>query len=59
MMFKQGDASDTKLYEFIGNAMDISTTRNLLKAMFLHKVEFGEPLDPSFKIREAIKDTLF
>jgi len=58
-MFKQGDASDTKLYEFIGNAMDISTTRNLLKAMFAHKVEFGEPLEPSFVRKEVVKSTLF
>lgn len=57
--FKFGEASDTKLYEFIGNAMDISTTRNLLKAMFSHKVEFTEPQEPSFTIKEAPKDTLF
>jgi len=58
-MFKQGEASDTKLYEFIGNAMDISTTRNLLKAMFAYKVEFGEPLEPSFVRKEVVKSTLF
>jgi len=58
-MFKQGEASDTKLYEFIGNAMDISTTRNLLKAMFAHKVEFREPLEPSFIRREVKEMTLF
>jgi len=58
-MFKQGEASDTKLYEFIGNAMDISTTRNLLKAMFSHKVEFSEPLEPSFVRKEMVNNTLF
>jgi len=58
-MFKFGEASDTKLYEFIGNAMDISTTRNLLKAMFAHKVKVGEPLEPSFVRKEVVKSTLF
>jgi len=32
--FKFGDFSDTRLYEFIGNAMDISTTRALITKMF-------------------------
>jgi len=58
-MFKQGDASDTKLYEFVGNAMDISTTRNLLKTMFAHKVEFGEPQEPSFVRSETAQKSLF
>ncbi len=31
--FKFGDFSDTRLYEFIGNAMDISTTRALITNM--------------------------
>lgn len=58
-MFKFGDAKDTKLYEFIGNAMDISTTRNLLQAMFKHEVEFTPPQEPSFVVRKSQKDTLF
>ena len=42
--------SDTKLYEFIGNAMDISTTRNLISKMldFMKSIEISKALDPSF-----------
>ncbi|PHQ89541.1 MAG: hypothetical protein COB42_06870, partial [Sulfurimonas sp.] len=45
--------SDTKLYQFIGNAMDISTTRNLITRMLEHSkiVKFTEPNEPSFNIR--------
>jgi DNA (cytosine-5)-methyltransferase 1 len=44
--------SDTKLYEFIGNAMDINTTKNLITKMieFSKNIEFGRPvLKTSFK----------
>jgi len=55
-MFKFGKASDTKLYEFIGNAMDISTTKNLIVRMLEHleNIELNEPQEPSFKI--SVKD---
>lgn len=62
-MFKFGKASDTKLYEFIGNAMDISTTKNLIQKMLEHCkiVKFTEPNEPSFKMNTKEKpiDTLF
>lgn len=61
-MFKFGDASDTKLYEFIGNAMDISTTRNLLKTMikFSEKLTFNPPKEPTFTRREdSVQLSLF
>lgn len=49
-MFKLGKSSDTKLYEFIGNAMDISTTKNLITQMFKHSknINFTEPKETSF-----------
>ncbi|PHQ88775.1 MAG: hypothetical protein COB42_08200 [Sulfurimonas sp.] len=52
--FKFGKASDTKLYQFIGNAMDISTTRNLITRMLEHSkiVKFTEPKEPSFSITD-------
>ena len=51
-MFKFGKASNTKLYEFIGNAMDISTTKNLIVRMLEHleNVSITEPNKPSFTI---------
>ena len=62
-MFKFGEASDTKLYEFIGNAMDISTTKNLILKMLEHCeiVKFTEPLEPRFEMNTKEKpiDTLF
>ena len=52
-MFKMDGFSDTKLYEFIGNAMDISTTQNLITRMLEHCriVEFTEPNEPSFEVK--------
>jgi len=49
--------SDTKLYEFIGNAMDISTTKNLIERMLEHleSVKISEPQEPSFSISFADK----
>ena len=62
-MFKFGTASDTKLYEFIGNAMDISTTKNLILKMLEHCkiIDFTEPNEPSFEMstKEKAIDTLF
>ena len=62
-MFKFGKSSDTKLYEFIGNAMDISTTKNLILKMLEHckVIDFTEPNEPSFEIstKEKPMDTLF
>lgn len=54
-MFKFGNASDTKLYEFIGNAMDISTTKNLIKKMIEHleNVALTEPKDSTFTISKS------
>ncbi len=51
-MFKFGKASDTKLYEFIGNAMDISTTKNLITKMLIHlkNVNITDANEPSFNI---------
>jgi len=42
--------SDTKLYEFIGNAMDISTTKNLIIRMLEHlkNVEITKPRETTF-----------
>jgi len=54
--------SDTKLYEFIGNAMDISTTKNLLIKMLEHlkTIKLNKPIEPSFKISTINnKKTLF
>ena len=50
--FNLGNFSDTKLYEFIGNAMDISTTKNLIVRMLEHleDVKLNEPSEPSFKV---------
>lgn len=49
-MFKLDGFSDSKLYEFIGNAMDISTTKNLITQMLKHCeiVKFTEPQETSF-----------
>lgn len=58
-MFQFGDFSDTKLYEFIGNAIDINTAKNLISAMINHKVEFAEPQEPSFYIKKQTTTTLF
>ena len=46
-----GKASDTKLYEFIGNAMDVNTTKNLIVRMMDHmkNVKFIEPQETSFQ----------
>jgi len=53
--------SDTKLYEFIGNAMDISTTRRLILRMIEHSksLKWDEPQDPSFIMREMKSQNLF
>jgi len=55
-MFKFGKASDTKLYEFIGNAMDISTTKNLIVRMLDHlkNVELTDAQESSFEV--SVKD---
>ena len=60
-MFKLDGFSDTKLYAFIGNAMDISTTKNLISKMldFLEKIELNEPSDPTFVKKENIQINLF
>lgn len=57
-MFKLEGFKDSKLYEFIGNAMDISTTKNLITKMLSHQkiVKFTEPSEPSFEVR-AMKQT--
>lgn len=51
-VFKFGEASDTNLYEFIGNAMDISTTKNLITKMLSHleTIKLNKPSEPSFEI---------
>ena len=58
---KFGEASDTKLYEFIGNAMDISTTRNLLKQIFKHteNITWNEPQEHSFVRSNTVQQGLF
>ena len=55
--FNLGNFSDTKLYEFIGNAMDISTTKNLIVRMLEHleDVKLSEPSEPSFKVSTKYK----
>ena len=60
-MFKLNGFSDTKLYEFIGNAMDISTTKNLISKMldFLEKIELNEPSEPTFIKKENTQTDLF
>jgi len=60
-MFKLDGFSDTKLYEFIGNAMDISTTKNLISKMldFLEKIELNKPSEPTFIKKENIQINLF
>ncbi len=57
--FNLGNFSDTKLYEFIGNAMDISTTKNLITKMLRHlaNVNIAEPKEPSFTISTQEKQT--
>lgn len=59
--FKIDGFSDTKLYEFIGNAMDISTTKNLITQMIKHSetVEFTKPNEPSFKSKQITQGELF
>ena len=56
-MFKFGKSSDTKLYEFIGNAMDISTTKNLIVRMLDHleNVTLNEPIESSFTVNTKDK----
>lgn len=53
--------SDTKLYEFIGNAMDISSTKNLITRMLEHckNVKFTKPIEPSFASTNIIQKGLF
>ena len=61
-MFKFGKASDTKLYEFIGNAMDINTTKNLIARMLDHlknNVKLNQPIDSTFKKKETVTQNLF
>jgi len=60
-MFKLDGFSDTKLYEFIGNAMDISTTKNLISKMldFLEKIELNEPSESTFIKKENTQTDLF
>jgi len=61
-MFKFGKASDTKLYEFIGNAMDINTTKNLISKMLEHlenNVKLNPPIDSIFKKKETVSQNLF
>ena len=61
-MFKFGKASDTKLYEFIGNAMDINTTKNLISRMLDHlknNVKLSVPGSSSFVKKETVKTNLF
>jgi len=61
-MFKFGKASDTKLYEFIGNAMDINTTKNLIARMLDHlknNVKLNKPIDSTFKKKETVTQNLF
>jgi len=60
-MFKLDCFSDTKLYEFIGNAMDISTTKNLISKMlkFLEKIKLNEPIEPTFVKKERVQTDLF
>ena len=61
-MFKFGKASDTKLYEFIGNAMDINTTKNLIARMLDHlknNVKLNQPIDSTFKKKETVSQNLF
>ena len=55
-MFKFGKASDTKLYEFIGNAMDVNTTKNLIVRMIDHlkNVKLIDAQESSFKV--SVKD---
>ena len=61
-MFKFGKASDTKLYEFIGNAMDINTTKNLISRMLNHlknNVNITVPGSSSFVKKENVVTNLF
>lgn len=64
----QGDFKDmfilcgtSNSYKFIGNAMDISTTRNLIKQMLKHSQNliWNEPSEPSFIRREIESKNLF
>jgi len=61
-MFKFCKASDTKLYEFIGNAMDINTTKNLILRMLDHlknNVKLNPPINPTFKRKKTVATNLF
>ena len=59
--FQFGDFSDTKLYEFIGNAIDISTMKNLMSRMLEHSriVKWNEPKDSEFSLYSEKQHTLF
>lgn len=59
--FKFGSASDTKLYEFIGNAMDISTTRRLIRQIldYTKDAVWNEVSEPTFTRKETQNKTLF
>jgi len=62
--FVFGNASDTKLYEFIGNAIDINTYRRLLRQMLNHTKDASwnnpnKPCDTTFKQKEIQRKNLF
>ena len=59
--FQFGDASDTKLYEFIGNAIDISTMKNLIDRMFEHSriVRWNKPKKSDFSLHSEKQCGLF
>ena len=50
--FKIDGFLDTKLYEFIGNAIDVNTIRRLIVQMLNHAkdLNFTTPLNPSFNL---------
>ena len=58
-LFKFGDFSDTKLYEFIGNAIEINVYRELLRVVLkkLDIINFRDTREPSF--RKIEQTTLF
>ena len=60
-MFKFGDFKKSKLYEFVGNAIDISTMSALLLRMFEHAetVEWREPKRCEFTPEVNKQRTLF
>lgn len=59
--FQFGDFSDTKLYEFIGNAIDISTMKNLIDRMFKHShiVKWNKPKKSDFALHSEKQFGLF